>query len=256
MTLLTLEGLRKDFGGVVALDDVSFEVYEGEILGLIGPNGAGKTTLFNVVSGRMSATGGRIRFDGEDLTGYRLHETAARGLVRTFQHSVMFQEMSVLENVIVAHHLQASTGLWSAIFRPMRISKEARDLRASAEALLNFLDLSSVAQEPAGSLSHGHQRALGIAVALGAQPRLLMLDEPLTGMNSQEILQMVDIIERTRQRGITVVLVEHNMTAVMRVCDRIVVLNFGRKIAEGFPDEVRRDENVIEAYLGESITED
>ena len=141
-------------------------------------------------------------------------------------------------------------------FRPMRISKEARDLRASAEALLNFLDLSSVAQEPAGSLSHGHQRALGIAVALGAQPRLLMLDEPLTGMNSQEILQMVDIIERTRQRGITVVLVEHNMTAVMRVCDRIVVLNFGRKIAEGFPDEVRRDENVIEAYLGESITED
>ena len=163
--LLKLEALSKDFGGVAALADVSFDVHEGEILGLIGPNGAGKTTLFNVVSGRMPPSAGRLTFDGEDLTGSKLHQTAARGLVRTFQHSEVFHEMTVLENVMVAHHLQADTGLWSAIFQPRRISREAAKVRSSSEAILTFLDLSAVAEELAGNLSHGHQRALGIAVA-------------------------------------------------------------------------------------------
>lgn len=246
--ILEILGLTRRFGGLTAVDDLSFSVDAGEIRGLIGPNGAGKTTTFNVISGYYPPTSGRIRFDGEEIRGLAPHDIASRGLVRTFQQTTLFKELSVLDNLLIGAHLRIKPGLVSSILGP------GRDREAQAEAAagqqLAFFDLADRRDELAGTVPHGLQRALGMAVALMAEPRFLLLDEPFTGMNTEETRDIMGLIRRIRDQGVTLLLVEHDMQAVMGLCDRITVMNFGRLLAEGTPDEIRADPAVIEAYLG------
>ena len=248
MALLEVRDLTRRFGGLFAVSDLSFSVEEGEIRGLIGPNGAGKTTTFNVISGFYPPSDGRVLFLGDDISGMPTNAIAARGLVRTFQATTLFQELSVLENVLVGCHLQARIDPFRALFGTNRAREEAA--RARADGLLEFFGLEGRRDEAGMSLPHGVQRALGMAVALAADPKLLLLDEPFTGMNPEETRRMMDIVRRVRDRGVTILLVEHDMQAVMGLCDRITVLNFGRLLTDGTPEEVRRHPDVIEAYLG------
>ena len=248
MTILEVRSLTRTFGGLVAVSDLSFSVEEHEIRGLIGPNGAGKTTTFNVVSGFYPPSAGQVLFRDEDISGMRTSAIASRGLVRTFQATTLFQELTVIENVFVGCHLHARTDPIRALFgADRRRDSAARD--RSAE-ILDFFGLSERAGDPAMSLPHGLQRTLGIAVAFAANPKLLLLDEPFTGMNPEETRQMMALARRVRDRGVTLLLVEHDMQAVMGLCDRITVLNFGRLLTEGTPEDVRRHPDVIEAYLG------
>ena len=244
--LLEVSNVSRHFGGLVALEDLSFGVNGGEIVGLIGPNGAGKSTLFNVITGFLSPTNGQIIYKGESISGLKPHKIARRGIVRTFQLTVLFPQFSVMENVLLGSHMRAR--IWRALFSRFRIP-ESEVKRASD--ILEFAGLAHLKDLKAGELPHGHQRMLAVAVALGAEPELLLLDEPVTGMNLDEIKAMTDLIRSLQStRGITVVIVEHNVRTVMDLCQRVIVLNFGRKIAEGSPDEVRSNEDVIEAYLG------
>ena len=247
-TILEVEDLTRRFGGLFAVSDLSFCVEEGEIRGLIGPNGAGKTTTFNVISGFYAPSEGRVLFRGSDISGMPTNAIAARGLVRTFQATTLFQELTVLENVLVGLHLRARTSLFRALFGTDRGREEAA--LESAGEILGIFGLDDRRHEPGMSLPHGLQRALGMAVAFAAEPRLLLLDEPFTGMNPEETSRMMDIVRKVRDRGVTILLVEHDMQAVMGLCDRITVLNFGRLLTEGTPEEVRRHPEVIEAYLG------
>ena len=248
MTILEVRHLSRGFGGLVAVSDLSFSVGEGEIRGLIGPNGAGKTTTFNVISGFYPPSAGRVLFRGEDVSGLRTSAIAARGLVRTFQATTLFQELTVLENVLVGCHLQARTNPFRAMFGAGRRREAA--VRDKAIEILDFFGLGERGDDLAGSLPHGLQRALGVAVAFAADPVLLLLDEPFTGMNPEETRRMMETVRKVRDRGVTLLLVEHDMQAVMGLCDRITVLNFGRLLTEGTPREVRRHPGVIEAYLG------
>ena len=248
MAILEVRDLTRRFGGLVAVSDLSLSVEEGEIRGLIGPNGAGKTTTFNVISGFYPPSEGRVLFRGEDVAGMSTNAIAARGLVRTFQATTLFQELTVLENVLVGRHLKARTGPFRALLGADRPREEAA--RARAIEILDFFGLGERREDPGLSLPHGLQRALGVAVAFAAEPKLLLLDEPFTGMNPEETRRMMEIVRKVRDRGITILLVEHDMQAVMGLCDRITVLNFGRLLAEGTPGEVRRHPDVIEAYLG------
>ena len=248
VTILDIRNLSRSFGGLVAVSDLSFSVGEGEIRGLIGPNGAGKTTTFNVISGFYPPSAGCVLFRGEDVSGMRTSAIAARGLVRTFQATTLFQELTVLENVLVGCHLHARTGPLQALIGGNRRQEAAA--RDKAIGILDFFGLSERGSDPAMSLPHGLQRALGVAVAFAADPGLLLLDEPFTGMNPEETRRMMEIVRRVRDRGVTLLLVEHDMQAVMGLCDRITVLDFGRLLTEGTPDEVRRHPDVIEAYLG------
>jgi len=251
MPLLDVQGLSRRFGGLAAVSDVSFSVEEGAIHGLIGPNGAGKTTTFNVISGFYRPTAGRVVYQGRDIGGLGTAEIARRGLVRTFQSTTLFREMTVLENVLVGRHLHAGASFLRRLFG--FAAAVERDARTAAEALLAFVGLAARAGDLAGSLSHGMQRALGIAVALAAEPKLLLLDEPFTGMNPEETGTMMGLMRKVRDRGVTMLLVEHDMTAVMGLCDRITVLSFGRLLAEGDPAAIRNSPAVIEAYLGASL---
>jgi branched-chain amino acid transport system ATP-binding protein len=250
--MLDIRGLTKHFGGLSAVNNLDMTVKQGEIVGLIGPNGAGKTTVFNLITGFISPSKGQIIFKQADITGKTTHSIAEKGVVRTFQQNAFLPDLTVLQNMLASCHLHPKCGFWEAILNTSGYRKKEQYAYEHAMDILKFLGLDSVNDELVQSLPHGYQRLLGIAMALSANPTLLLLDEPLAGMNGAEVSESLTFINRIRSAGTTVLLVEHNMRAVMELCDRIVVINFGCKIAEGLPDEIRRNKNVIEAYLGTS----
>lgn len=249
--LLVLDHVTMQFGGLVALNDVSFQIHSGEILGLIGPNGAGKTTCFNVMTGVYQATSGTVTFNGETLAKLDRHKITRKGIARTFQNIRLFPEMTALENVIVGCEAHSRTGVLSAMFRTPAMRREEAAFRARAMELLSFMGIADRADDAAKNLPYGYQRRLEIARALATGPKLLCLDEPAAGFNPAEKQELMGLIRSIRDQGYTVLLIEHDMNLVMGVTDRIVVLDFGRQIAEGSPTEVRANPAVIAAYLGE-----
>ncbi|MBX9846476.1 MAG: ABC transporter ATP-binding protein [Xanthobacteraceae bacterium] len=250
MTILSLQGVTRRFGGLVAVDAVDLEVSAGGVTAVIGPNGAGKTTLFNLVSGFQTPDAGRIVFAGEDITGRRPEAIAASGLVRTFQLVQLFQNLSVLENIQVGCHLHTAGGVWSALLRSPRTRRAEQEVEARARELLAFVGLDAAAETEASALAYGQQRLLEIARSLAARPRLLLLDEPAAGLSVDETKRLSGVIRDIAARGTTVLLIEHDMKLVMNTADRIAVLDFGRKIAEGPPATVRENPAVVAAYLG------
>ncbi len=254
MALLELRGVTKYFGGLAAVNDVTLDVEEGEIRGIIGPNGAGKTTTFNLITGNYPVTEGKIKYNGEDITGLSPHEIAGRGLVRTFQHTALFNEFSLLKNVTIACHVHAKVTLLGTIAHAPANQQIEREAEKRALEILEFMGLAGLKDELAVNLPHGHQRLLGVAIGLAAKPKMLLLDEPVTGMNPTEKQDMVDKVRHICDQGITIVLVEHDMRTVMGLCKKISVLDFGKKIAEGSPEEILHNQQVIEAYLGAEET--
>jgi branched-chain amino acid transport system ATP-binding protein len=250
VALLEIHNVSKMFGGVVALHDVSLRIEAGEIYGLIGPNGAGKTTFFNVMTGLYTPDGGSFALGGQAYTPQAIDKVVRAGIARTFQNIRLFNAMSVLENVMVGRHVRTRNGLWAAIRRHARARAEERETRERARELLDYVGIGQYADWRADSLSYGHQRRLEIARALATAPRLLALDEPAAGMNAAEKVQLRKLLERIRADGHTVFLIEHDVKLVMGVCDRITVLDYGKVIAQGVPEQVRKDPAVIESYLG------
>jgi branched-chain amino acid transport system ATP-binding protein len=249
--LLQTFSLRKEFGGLVAVDDVDFVVPQGSIVSLIGPNGAGKTTFFNMLTGVYKPTAGSVVFAGEDLTGKPPHAYTQRGIGRTFQNIRLFQNMTALENVLVGMHTRLKGTLIEAILRTPRVKHEEVAARARARELLEYSGLRRKDNEVGRNLSYGDQRRLEVARALATDPKLLLLDEPTAGMNPQETAEFTDFVARLRaDRNLTVLLIEHDMRVVMGVSDRVTVLDYGEKIAEGTPSEIQKNDRVIEAYLG------
>ncbi|MBP7016972.1 MAG: ABC transporter ATP-binding protein [Smithella sp.] len=249
--MLRLSNITQIFGGLNALEDVSFSVKEGSITGIIGPNGAGKTTLFNIVTGLYTQTGGDVFLGGENISFLETEELAGRGLVRTFQNVELFRKMTVLENVMVGLHTKSSSGIFSCAFKLPRQIREEKAIREKSMVWLKYTGIAELAEMTAGNLPFGKGRLLEISRALAAGPKIILMDEPAAGLNSRETAELALLIRKIRQSGVTVVLVEHDMDLVMDVCDAIVVLNLGKKLAEGTPREIQENPAVISAYLGE-----
>jgi branched-chain amino acid transport system ATP-binding protein len=248
--LLVIRSLKKHFGGLVAINDLSFHIKKGEILGLIGPNGAGKTTTFNLITGVYAPTGGKVEFKEEDITSLSPSKIAEKGIVRTWQVANLFANMTVFQGVIIGCHLGGKIGFWQAIAGGASVRKKEKDIEEKAMGILERMGLTDFREMLSRHLPHGIQRRLGIAIALGANPELLLLDEPVSGMNPEESQETMTLIKKINKEGITILLVEHNMKAVMGTCDRIVVLYYGKQIAEGLPQEIAKNQEVIQAYLG------
>jgi branched-chain amino acid transport system ATP-binding protein len=247
---LAIEHVSVHFGGLVAIADMSFTVNEGELVSLIGPNGAGKTTAFNVITGFLAPTGGEVRYRGTALNGLKSHEVANLGLVRTFQKTSVFGTNTVFDNVLIGMHRHGTSSVWATLLALPRVRTEEKNLREAVWEILDFVGLTRRAHELGSALPYGDQRLLEVAVALAAKPTLLLLDEPVSGMNASETTSFIDLLARIRKRDVTVLLVEHDMHLVMNVSDRIVVLNYGRIIAEGPPAAIQRNPEVVRAYLG------
>lgn len=250
MPLAEIVNLTKHFGGLRAVDGLNFQIHEGEILGLIGPNGAGKTTVFNLISGVYAPSGGNIVYKGRVISGLKPHKIVQMGIVRTFQQTALFHGMTVLENLGIGGHISARVSLSETILSSKALKKKMEGLMEHSMKVLTMMGLERFKDELPANLPYGYQRILGVAIALASNPTLLLLDEPVTGMNPEETAGMMKLVQSVRSRGVTILLVEHDMKMVMGICDRIVAISFGRKLAEGTPEEVRNNEGVIKAYLG------
>jgi branched-chain amino acid transport system ATP-binding protein len=253
--ILTLQELTRFFGGLTAVSKLNFEVQSGEILSLIGPNGAGKTTVFNLITGSLIPSQGKVIFKEHDITGSRPYKTAALGVARTFQTPSLFYSDTVLDNLMVSYHCRTSMGFWDALFHTRRFREDEGRCRRKAEEILEFIGLQERTSELANNIPHESQKRLAVGMALVTEPKLLLLDEPMGGLSEEENSSMMALIQNVRKQGISILLIEHKMKVVMNISDRIVVLNYGQKIAEGPPMEVGSNPAVIEAYLGAGYAE-
>jgi branched-chain amino acid transport system ATP-binding protein len=252
MAILEVKDIIKDFKGLRALNKVGFAIQQGEILGLIGPNGSGKTTLFNIITGFLCPTGGQVLFKRKGITGFKPNQIAGLGIGRVFQHSSLFPNLSVKENLVIGRHLKTRNNIFGSLVNASAYRQSEKGLEQKARELLTFVGLESRCDMVARNLPYGEQRELELAMALAAEPELLLLDEPATGMNPGETRRLMDLVKRLQEAGIAILLVEHNMRLVMGICSRIVVIDFGVKIAEGTPEEITSNGEVISAYLGKS----